>query len=224
MAGLANNVAAFHAITAAQQPSPLQPGTASVLSSGGKYDLFAPLSNDNESWSAVFTYSFKYDGGETEHQAGFLNPQETRPQATLAVVSSGAPRNPRIIIENIVWTRVDRHAVKNITEWLDTHDNFPVSNVVYSNNIGLNATKIGQSDFLLANRTAYGYWEPKFLVFLERGKTELAVTEITVPRFASGESRQINVRWTDAIPASATVRVVPVINFADNSLYMKPTE
>jgi hypothetical protein len=224
MAGLANNVGTFHAITEAQQPSALQPGTSGVLGTGGKYDLFALLSNDNESWSVTFTYFFKYDGGETERQTGFLNPKETRSLTTLAVASSGSPRNPRIVLEDIAWMRVDRHAVPNITQWLDNHNTFSVSRVVYSNNIGLNGAKIGQSDFILSNKTAYGYWEPKFLVFLERGKTPLAVTEITVPRFISGESRQINVRWTDAIPASATVRIVPVINYADDSLYMKPAK
>jgi hypothetical protein len=225
MARLGDNVAGFHAITEAQQPIDFQIAPAKVLGGAGRYDLFSRVANTNENWSATFSYHYSYDGGETDPQSGFLNPNETREVPALAVESSGTPRNARMIIENVMWNRVDRHAVPSVDAYLENHNNFPISNIIYSNNIGLGTTvNVGQTDFTLANRTSYSYWEPKFLVFLERGTTTLAVTEITVPRFVSSESRSINVRWLDAIPASATIRVVPVINYQDESLYMKPQE
>lgn len=225
MADIGNNVALFHSLSGVQGPDTVELGTARVVSgSDGKYDLVAEVTNPNPYFTAHFSYHFVFDGAEGKTYEGFLNPLETRLLPGFATPSTGTPRNVRVVIDELSFARVSRHEVQDVEGWLEEHQNFPVADVLYSGDIELGAEAVGQTDFTLTNRTPYSYWDGTFLVLLERGSQVSAVTEIHLKEFLAGESRQVNVRWTDPIPASATLRVVPVLDYQDPAIYMKPQE
>ncbi len=220
-AALIENAANLHAISLAQKPADLTLGSVQTLAGvPGQFDFLASVENPNANWYATFTYSFSYDGGQTEKVDGFLNPLESRPLAQLGQRIT-APGSARLVLENLAWHRVDRHAVPDITVWLADHETFPVSNVTTSS-VTLDKGALGETDFTIANTTAYSYWAPQFLVLLERGGVTISASQITLSQFLAGDSRPVSVRWFQTIPAGAAVRIVPVLNLFDPAVYMKP--
>ncbi|MFA5946200.1 MAG: hypothetical protein WC802_04810 [Patescibacteria group bacterium] len=221
-AGLVRNAVTTHSLSLAQAPASLTLGSAKTLTGApGAYDFLADASNPNANWYVTFSYSFSFDGGGTEKMPGFLNPSESRPLAQLGIKNDAVPRNARLVIENLAWHRVDRHAVPEITRWLAEHDAFPIS-AVSTSSIALDHGALGETNFTVANKTAYSYWDPRFLILLERGGSAVSVSEVTLSQFLSDESRPVSVRWFQTIPTGATVRVVPVLNLFDPAVYMKP--
>lgn len=222
-AELVRNSATTHSLSLAQAPEALTLGNAKTLAgSTGSYDFLADASNPNANWYVTFTYSFSFDGGQTEKIQGFLNPSESRPIAQLGVRNDLAPRNARLVVEEVAWHRVNRHAIADTGRWLTEHSAFPVS-AVATTSIVLDKGAVGETSFTVANKTAYSYWEPKFLILLERGGTTVSSSEVTIPQFLSGESRQVSTRWFQTIPTGATVRIVPILNYFDETVYMKPS-
>jgi hypothetical protein len=222
-ARVVSNAAQTHALSLAQAPESLTLGSARALTGEtGTTDFLADATNPNAEWYVTFSYSFAYDGGETDRLEGFLNPHESRPLATLHVTTSGLARNPRLILEDFAWHRVDRHAISDTEAFLETHIDFPVSNMVTTNDIVLEHGSVGRTDFTVLNHTPYSYWAPEFLITLTRGGVPVAVTEATLSQFVSGESRPVSVRWFQPIPEGATVKVTPVLNYFDPTVYMRP--
>lgn len=223
LATLVANVPVLHEIVVESSPADLLLSPAKVItSSASGADLGADIENPNADWYATFTYSFKYSTGESTAALGFINPLEKRTLLALAVASTGTVPSAELSVTDLVWHRVDRHAVADVASWLAERNSFSTSGITYSNDIDPTAATLGLTDFTLTNATAYSYWEPKFIVFLEHSGVRAAVTEITVPRFLSGEARQIHVRWVDKIPVSATLVVTPEINYFDETIYMRP--
>ncbi len=218
-AALANNVSSIHATTLATTPQNLLLSSARKISNNATTeDVGADVENPNKDWYATFTYSFSSAGTPID---GFINPLEKR---TLLGLALPLAASPEFSLSNLTWHRVDRHSVPDTASWLALRNSFAVSGIVYSNDIDPTAAQLGRTDFTLTNSSAYSYWSPKFIVMLQTGTNPVAVTEITVPRFLAGEARQINVRWVDKIPTSATMVVVPEINYFDSSIYMEPQQ
>lgn len=223
-ANMLANAGNTHALVLAQAPESLSIGAArSLAGETGTTDFLADVSNPNTNWYLTFSYTFTYDGGETESFTGFLNPGETRPLAALHVATSGVARNAQILLSDIAWRRVDRHVVPDTTEFLTDHNEFPVSNIVSAADIVLGKNTVARTDFTVENRTAYSFWEPEFLILLVRGGLPAAVQKVTASQFMAGESRNLSVRWFQPVPAGASVKIVPIINYFDPSVYMDPS-
>lgn len=224
-ASIGYNTRGIRAVSLAQGAETLNVGSAKVVSGkSGVYDLMGSVENPNAYWYPTFTYYFSFDGGESEKIEGFVMPLEKATFVSLETAVTGVPRNVRLILENISWHRISRHEVTHVEGWLADRNAFTVSDIVYENNLGLDGAAIGRTDFLLTNRSPYGYWEPKFLIFLERSGAVAAVTEVKINDLPSGATHPVNIRWFDQIPSSATIRVEPVINYFDKSIYMRPEE
>src|SRR3989338_656913 len=101
-------------------------------------------------------------------------------------------------------------------------NDFPISSVASVADIVLGKSTVARTDFTVQNLTAYSYWEPKFIIILMRGGNPAAVQEATASSFQAGESRVISVRWFQPLPAGATVKVIPAINYFDPGVYMNP--
>jgi hypothetical protein len=219
LANSANN----HALVLAQAAESLEVGNAKALAGDtGTTDFLADATNPNVGWHATFSYSFSYEGGETEPALGFLNPGESRPLTVLHVKTDGQARNPQIVLRDIVWHRVNKHLIADTDVFLTNHNEFPISDIVSAADIVIGKSTVARTDFTVKNLSAYSYWEPKFLILLVRGGNPVAIQEATVSSFMAGESRSISVRWFQSVPAGASVKIVPVINYFDDSVYMNP--
>lgn len=219
---LVNN-ANHHALVLAQAPVSLELGTAKALAGEVGYtDFTAEASNPNPNWYVTFNYAFTYEGGETDPMAGFLNPGETLPLTALHVKSTSAIRDAQLVIRDLTWSRVDKHVIADTAAFLAEHNEFPVSSVVSVADIVLGKSSVARTDFTVQNLTAYSYWEPRFIILLMRGGSPVAVQEATLPSFKAGETRNVSVRWFQPLPSGSTVKIVPVINYFDQAVYMNP--
>ena len=222
-ARLLTNESNTHALVLAQAPASLELGVArSLAGEAGYTDFLAEVTNPNLHWSVTFDYTFVYEGGDTGTYSGFLNPGETRPVTALHVKSTSVIRDSQLVIRNLAWQRVDKHKVPDVAAFLAERNEFPVSNVISAADIIIGKSSVARTDFTIQNLSAYSYWEPKFLIMLMRGGSPVSVQEATVTSFASGETRNISVRWFQPLPAGSTVKIVPAINFFDDEVYMNP--
>lgn len=219
------NVPTTHTDVMRRAPAPLlleDAKSASVVS--GKYDLFASAENPNAEWYATFDYSFVYDGGETELMSGFMNPGDRRLLAAINLPLERRPASLRLVVQNQVWHRVDRHAIASTANFLAERSNITVEKATYTKDVTVGTEQIAQSAITLTNRTAYAYWSPEFLVKLMRGSTVVSLTKITIPEFQSGETRTAEVRWFGEVPPSGTIVLEPLLFYFDRSVYMNPDD
>lgn len=187
-------------------------------------DFYSVVSNPNADWYVRFNYYFSYGGVQTEPVVGFLLPGETeKTLVQLGVPVESVPRTAQIILTDVKWTRVDTHEISDYESFANDRLNFSFEQVDYERDVDLNGTKIGRSTFVLTNNTAYGFWEPIFVIVLRRNSSIVGVTTTTVPGLDAGEARSITVNWFGTIPSSNSTEVETVIDILDASVFMPPS-
>ena len=217
------NRAYFHAIAKNGIPQQLTIGSAKVVQgTTTSYDFFTTVKNENTDWYATFTYTFSSGSAVTRSENGFVMPGSSVMLTSLGFVSPSRPSSSTITVSDLVWHRINRHDVPDIATWLAGHGSFRISPPTYSADIGLSTEKIGRTTFTLTNTSSYGYWSPQFLVTLERAGAVVGIAKATVSQLASGESRDVEVRWYHDVPLTGTVTINPMINYFDGSSYMSP--
>ncbi len=216
MATLDNNVRAVHATSLAREPSDLVIGNTSLIRYDAEADLLTTISNPNDEWYATFVLRPSTEGG-TESALAFLNPGEERTFVLFGVDDVGA--RDRLIITDVSWTRLDRHLIDSSADWLAARTNIAIDNVAYARDVTVGSESFSRVTFQVTNRTAYSYWQPKFLVRVLRGSTTLAVNEAVLPELVAGESQEVDLRFFGDLPATATVIVEPIIFYFDPESY-----
>ncbi len=218
-----NNIVSMHAVAQGSVAQVLVVGAAKVVQgTPTSYDLYATLQNPNTEWYATFTYTFHGGGMISRTEKGFVMPGEKKYMLALGVRADARPAALSVALENIVWHRVNRHEAPNSAEWLAQHGNFVITSPTYTTDITLATQPIGRTAFTVTNASAYSYWEPQFTVILERAGATVGIAQATVSSFGAGEKRDVEVRWYGELPSSATVTVVPEINYFDPLTYMAP--
>lgn len=223
--GFLTNAYISHANTVRTAPTGLAIQEAKFTSvTSGKYDVFATVDNPNVDWFVTFDYVFIFDGGQTEPAAGFMNPSEKRLISAINIPLAQRPSGLRLVLSNVTWNRVDKHAVPDIEAFLEIRKNITVDQATYSKDIVVGSEQLGRTILTLKNRTAYSYWEPRFLVKLLRGNTVVSLTEVAVPEFKAGETRTLEIHWFGEMPPSGTIAVESEIFYFDPSVYMNPDD
>ncbi len=218
IATLGNNVAALHDAAAARAAEPLLVGDAKVLTRDvGSYDFYATLENPNSEWYATFSYTFD---GVTPMTASIM-PSEQRYVFALNVQADARP-SATIDVRDVVWHRVDRHAIPNTAEFLVAHNNFVVENATYADTITIDSQHVGDASFTIDNATSYSFYNPTFFVVLERAGGIVGINQLTIPQFLAGERRDVSVHWFGQIPTTGSVVIIPVIDYFDTNSYMDP--
>lgn len=222
-ASILDNVKVSHAGVVRDAPDGLalqDAKSASVVA--GRYDLFATVENPNAEWYATFDYQFVYDGGETEVMSGFVNPGDKRLLSDINVALDRRPSGLRVVTSNLVWSRVDRHAIANTADFLTERNGIAVDEATYAKDLTVGSEQFARSTLTFTNQTAYAYWNPEFLVKLMRGNTVISLSKVALPELQSGEKRTVEVRWFGEVPPSGTISVEPQIFYFDDSVYMHP--
>lgn len=220
---LDQNTQAIHAFATQNAEKKLSIGTAKVLQgTATSYDFYALVKNPYPDWYATFTMTFAGNGVTERQEKGFVLPGEEKYLISFGNVAKSRPSSVRVQLRDVVWQRVDRHFAPNVQEWMNEHDNFTVTNVAYVTDIGLINGSIGRTSFTLANTTPYSYWTPQFTVILERAGAVIGLAQATVSAFASGEKREVEVRWYGEQAMNASVTVVPNIHYFDAAVFMPP--
>ena len=186
-----------------------------------RYDLFAVVENPNARWVAKIKYRFVFADGATETRETVLLPAAQRPVAYFGLESESFPANLRLVIENIKWTAVDNHTVADMEEYLDARALFLVDNLAF-NSVGENGLAVPALSFSLINQTAFGYWEPVFYVELLNGNRVVGYIYLFFDKIISFETKPVDLRYFNEKVAFDNIRLIPIINYFDESVYIEP--
>ncbi len=201
------------------RPSDIQLGGVELLQVGEVTDVVARVRNPNAQWYVRFSYTIGIGDKTKRVTDGFLLPDEERPLVYSVRGAGGG--NPVFTIDDIKWRRVDSHAISDATQFKSEHLNFEVKDMKFLPGIVEGRGSLSRAQFTLVNKTAYSYVEAKFLVLLYRGAARIGIQSVTVERLDSGQTRKVEVSWTDHIGAVSNVEVVPEIDIFNPEVYSK---
>jgi len=205
--------------TIARSATELQQEDVRLFSIGdNRYDFYAMLSNENQDWWVEFDYAFAYEDKETPKQHAVFLPTERKPVASLAITSQTSLRTTELLLSNIVWHRVDHHAIGDYQTWFAKRSALEFSEMSFTKETSPTQT-IGISHFTVENRTAYSYFNPTFYVLLKQGSSVVGVNRLTLASLDSLETKQVSLNWFGTIPAVTTVEVIADIAYFDPTIY-----
>lgn len=179
----------------------------------GKYDFVATVSNLNEHHIAILRYKFVFPSGETPVADAAVLPRGRQSIAMLGVPLAAFPGSARLVIVEEHYPRIDPHLVPDIASFIAERVRFSVDSFSFKNDHVV---------FDLSNESAYSYWQPVFSVELLSGGGPVGISSVTVDRFRTGEKRAIDIRLFGDILGASDIRVTPLINVFDPSVFMTP--
>jgi hypothetical protein len=195
-----------------------------VFLNNEKYDFLAKVKNSNMNFFADLNYCFVE--GTTELACGttFILPDETKYVTIFAIDLKYRPVNVGIVIKGINWQRLDLHKYPDWKNFAIGHLNFVIENAAFkgSEASGL-SEKIGLDilEFDINNKTAYNYWEVPVNIILLSGGSPVAINHYVLNEFKSGDKKSVRISWPDSIPKPDQISVIPNLNIADESIFMK---
>jgi len=197
----------------------VQVGAPFVLSGGaGKVDILAPIENGNDAFWAEIEYHFVVGGVDQESLKTFVLPGQAK-----YLVHLGAPADAgsgvELRIDRRLWHRAGTLGAESLQALYDTRLNIAAENPVFKPADPLATTPVSSANFLLANHTAFGYYDVDLLVLLYRGDSIVGANKIRVDRLQAGEKKPMELFWYQVLPQVTRVEVMPDINIYDESVY-----
>lgn len=189
-----------------------------TISSEGKYDLYATISNPNRDWWAEYTYVFSSTAGTTEEAKGFVLPNSEKPVVAYAIASATPPRSLALSLSSVAWHHIDRHETGEPAAWIANRVGFEISDAAFAP-IMIEEKTVGRVSFTVRNTTAYGFYDPSLTVLLMRGPAVVGVTGTTLASIGAGESQDVAINWFGPIPNVNKVEVVVDVNPFDMASY-----
>lgn len=212
----------LRAYTAAHAADPIVAKDARVFPIGSdRFDFYAELSNPNTDWWAEFRYEFIHEGGRTPGETGFLLPGQAKPFFALAFNSQTPIRDAIIELTDITWHRLDRHVIQDYETWQDDRLRLEVSDAAFTRETGFEEEAFGRTTFTVFNNTAFGYFDPEFIVLLKRGAAVVGVNRATVASLGPGERAELSLNWFGTLPSVSSVEVIPDVHLFDPSIYQR---
>jgi hypothetical protein len=206
------------------QPASLRvekPYVMAANSGGTRFDVVAGITNEAERWVAEFKYQFTWSGGESPEYSGFALPGVTF-YATALGMETGRPGGAELQVRNIEWRKLDGRVAPDAEAWITEREGFEVQDEVTTEVVALDAGKVSQTSFILANKSSYSYQNPEFVVMIRRAGAPVAVTVVQVPQFEAASTRPVSIGWLTQLPAPVQVDVWPRIPFHDVTAYRSP--
>lgn len=202
-------------------PAPLKPSSVQLFTNtDNRVDALVELENPNEIWWAEFDYVFIVSGKETTTRKGFILPKTRRYLAEPGINANSG--RAEIQLKNIAWKRIDPNQVgTDLTSYIESRQ-LTIKDVNYARNVSIGEKLIGQSTFTVENQTAYGYYDPEWIIILMRSGNPAAITKITTDQISAGESKSFSINWFDQ-PAGITETLIqPNINILNPASFIAP--
>ncbi|MEK7159660.1 MAG: hypothetical protein AAB766_04145 [Patescibacteria group bacterium] len=192
--------------------------TTVVEGAGGSYDLITEVINPNAQW-AVEAVDYYYVFGEDKSNVKneYLLPGQEKFLLFLNYKSNKTISSANIVLENIKWKKVADYG--SLAEKVLQFE-FANEKVLSSKKSGLSAEQaVANVSFDILNKSPYNFVEPRFIVFLTRGKQPVGVTQFSVDSLLSGESRSQSINFFQDVSSGTTVSIIPDINILDSSVF-----
>ncbi len=216
------NFTNFTNLDTTAQPTPLGVVGAYVVPGGvNLYDVVAEVSNSNSRFMASFDYYFIVDGEKTAtHHAVFL-PGETKLVGHFGLKSTNSPGSPVLVFEKVSWQRISNQTIKDPASWQSEHLNFSVDNFEFVRTESTDGASAHIIRFNLNNNSPYSYSLPQFYAGLFLQGSLVGVFPITLQDFKSLEKRPVDLRSFVTTLQADEVKIFPLINIYDPSVYMR---
>jgi len=207
----------------AYSAQPLLIAGTQILSGGvKKYDLLGEVSNPNPRFRVEFDYYFIVDGVQTQVWHSFLLAGESRILTSLGFSQSEFPGSADLVVTNLSWHRISNHEIVDVAAWQADRLNFQVSDFAFARSESGAIASANVIKFNLKNNSAYSFVEPYFEVGLYQGETLVGILPLRLSRFKSGETRAIDLRSFVAGLNVTSVKIFPLIDIYDQSVYLPP--
>ncbi len=208
---------AASAARSAVQPKSLQSVAVKILEGSGETrDFIALVENPNARWQARISYSFAGQG-QTDVRSAVISPGERR---VLGVYGSPEKMSSaRLVFDNIVWDRVDRHEVDDMSEFTAERLQVPIENPLY-----LNADADVDTDrvtFTIKNDSPFSYFSVRVAAVMYFGNDIVGVEEVDISPFRSGDSQDIEIHTRSRGVKPTKIEVLPHVNIFDEAAYIE---
>ena len=215
MASFTQDLIDYRSLRPLISPQPLQSGVPSVLPAPeGLADLIATVVNPNQKFAVpVLWYRFSDDQGELASGDTFIMPGETK-----YVVSFGS-RTPvgqtTFTLAEVNWQRLNPEEFAKLRE---EKLRVVISGLEHRTaaDLGPLASRLGgQTVFAVKNDSIFGYWDVALYVLLKNGGKVEAAQFARIRKLDPGQEEFITVNWTQSLPPTTEVSVVPELNLFD---------
>lgn len=209
------NIAGIHE---ANQIIDLQVESRQILPlGGGKIDIIARISNPNTKWALKsFNYRFAVGSNVYPVQTAYVLPGQER-YLMLLNVEGPASGTPQLFIEEQRWQRVIQYQ-----DWGPQRTNFTVANRQFTparQGELSGQLPISEASAQITNATAYNYTEVEVQIALMSGNRVVAVNQVPLADFSSGQTRTVSARWSQVLPPVNLVEIIPTVNILEQSSY-----
>jgi hypothetical protein len=222
-AGLVQGAQNYEAMQISYAAQPLQVRPVAVYEAGpDAYTFAAQVRNPNAQHVATLTYYLVYSGGRTETRTTTLLPGEQRPVVFVGEKTQQYPANISFVISETSYRRVDLKAISDIRGYVLERTQFIETDVVFDPPRPSEGITGGTVSFSIENASAYSYWKPQFVIELLYGGRTVGMLKTTLRQFRAGEVRPVSVRTEVETLTVDDIRVYPVINIFDQSVYIPP--
>lgn len=181
-------------------------------------DFFAEVVNPNEQWAVEsFDYYFEYGGEKTMVKTDFILPDSTKYVLHLNFPANKKVGTADLKAENIKWKKVPEY--KNLFEKFNQFD-FQNITTLSSNSSGVSdKERISTVNFDILNKSAYSYWEPKFIVLMFQRDSLVGVSQVVLSDLKTGEKRTESFNLFQELADSVDVKIIPDINILDPNVF-----
>ncbi len=148
-----------------------------------------------------------------------------------AGVSRSKPNNVQLVIENLSWSRINRHKIPDWQDYKNSRLNIIVKDIKFipasqsKLSEGETSTSrlpnLNQVNFKAINKTAYNYWQVDFQIALFRGMDIVGINRISLNEFMSGQERLVEIRWPGKIGRVGKAEAMPELNIMRDDIYIK---
>ena len=197
---------------------------ARILKSGvDSYDILAVIANPNEGHWGRIIYRFIADGEAVYESDGFILPGERKYLLALNQKLDGQSANIKLVLDEVQWSRIDRHEYPDWPEFAADRLNIAVEDIVFTPAKATVLTeKINLNDlhFSAINNTIFNYYKIDFVILLYQLNNIIGVNKYSLSNFMSNEKREINITWPGSLSRVDDVVIVPEINITRDDIYI----
>jgi hypothetical protein len=184
----------------------------------GRYDFIAEIRNPNPNFVASRVLFQLISGGQMiAETTTFIFPNEEK---YVAIFGQEVARgeSPVLKIAEVDWWRYHQ-----FEELAQPRLKFEPSEIEFKSarESGIRGDlPVSTLDFKLTNNSAYSYWQVGvYMVLLSRQKA-VGANYISLDQFLAGETREIEMRWYESLPAVNQIEILPEVNILKTRSYM----
>lgn len=209
-------------------PQNLEVNEIIVLSLGkNHYDLIAKIHNPNDKITATyFDYQFTDSNFTGKLMPGFILPNEEKEIVELGIESETPLTAPNLEFFNIKWLRIGKvMPTQEYEDFKQSHLNLEIKDKVFvpaSESDISQKIPVSKSAFTIANNTAYSYYNLGLLVTLYSNGNLVGANYYSLNNFLSGETRKVDLNWTQVLSRNIEIRVEPEVNIFNENAYIRP--